>query len=210
MYRRLLVVLALLGMVRTAAEAQTCTGYASYSTGPIQVAGHGAMPTSGGIYQYGASVGYGRPNSVFADANIARTSGEGPAYQSYGVDLGFQKSMGMAQICPAVSYAISDGPDAFGLDNSAHTATVGFSLGTAIGPRRLQIVPSGGVYLQYVRAKASDGTNSATGSDAYGVATAAVGVVLNSVTIRPEISYPVGLTGADPTLGLSVGFNFGK
>ncbi|HEX6433033.1 MAG TPA: hypothetical protein VFZ87_02265, partial [Gemmatimonadales bacterium] len=51
--------------------------------------------------------------------------------------------------------------------------------------------------------------NSGTQADAYGVAVLGVGLVVNSISIRPEMAIPVGLTGADPALGITIGYNFG-
>ncbi len=77
-------------------------------------------------------------------------------------------------------------------------------------PRQLQIVPTGGIFLEYERTKAEDSFNSSTESDAYAVAHLGMGLVLNSLSIRPDVSIPLGLEGADPAVGLTVGFNFGK
>jgi hypothetical protein len=118
--------------------------------------------------------------------------------------------MGMLQVCPVASFTLSDLPDGFGVNNSAQTATLGLALGAAVGPRQLQIVPAGGISLEYERIKAEDSFNSSTESDAYAVAQLGVGLVLNSLSIRPEVSIPLGLEGADPVLGVTVGFNFGK
>jgi hypothetical protein len=211
MLRSFLIGLALLGLMRSAAVAQTCTGLASYSRGPIQLAGHGSVVTEAGIHQLGASLGYGRTNSVFGDVSIGSTSADGvDSYLSYGAGLGYQQKMGMLQVCPVASYAITDLPDGFGVNNSASTATIGLAIGAAIGPRQLQLVPAGGISLEYVRTKAEDAFNSSTESDAYGVAHLGLGVVLNSLSIRPDVSIPLGIEGADPVVGVTVGFNFGK
>jgi hypothetical protein len=211
MLRSFLIGLALLGLMRSAAVAQTCTGLASYSRGPIQLAGHGSVVTEMGIHQLGASLGYGRPNSVFGDVSIASTSADGvEPYLSYGADLGYQQKMGLLQVCPVASYTLSDLPDGFGVNNSASTATIGLAIGAAVGPRQLQIVPAGGIFLEYERIKAEDSFNSSTESDAYAVAHLGVGLVLNSLSIRPDVSIPLGLEGANPAVGVTVGFNFGK
>jgi hypothetical protein len=211
MLRSFLIGLGLLGLMRSAAVAQTCTGLASYSRGPIQLAGHGSVVTGIGIHQLGASLGYGRPNSVFGDVSIASTSADGvDPYLSYGADLGYQQKMGLLQVCPVASYTLSDLPDGFGVNNSASTATIGLAIGAAVGPRQLQIVPAGGIFLEYERIKAEDSFNSSTESDAYAVAHLGVGLVLNSLSIRPDVSIPLGLEGANPAVGVTVGFNFGK
>jgi len=211
MLRSFLIGLALVGLIRSAAVAQTCTGLASYSRGPIQLTGHGAVVTGIGIHQLGASLGYGRPNGVFGDVSIASTSAAGvDPYLSYGADLGYQQKMGLLQVCPVASYTLSDLPDGFGINNSARTATIGLAIGAAVGPPQLQLVPAGGISLEYVRTKAEDSFNSSTESDAYAVAQLGVGLVLNSLSIRPDVSIPLGLEGADPVVGVTVGFNFGK
>src|SRR4029079_16791130 len=79
MFRSFLIGVTLLGLVHSAVVAQTCTGLASYSWGPIQLAGHGSVVTEAGIHQLGASLGYGRTNSVFGDGSIASTSADGGA-----------------------------------------------------------------------------------------------------------------------------------
>ncbi|MFL5546301.1 MAG: hypothetical protein ACJ8AQ_01980, partial [Gemmatimonadales bacterium] len=98
----------------------------------------------------------------------------------------------------------------FGTNYSASTATIGLAIGAAVGPRQLQLVPAGGISLEYERTKAEDAFNSSTESDAYAVAHLGVGLVLNSLSIRPDVSIPLGLDGANPVVGLTVGFNFGK
>jgi hypothetical protein len=211
MYRTLLVAVALMGVARSAAVAQTCTGLASYSRGPIQVAGHGAVVTSVGIHQVGASLGYGRPGGVFGDLDISRTSNGLDAYLNYGVDVGYQSSVGLVQVCPVAAFSIVDLPDNSGTNNTARTATFGFAMGLPFGTSQLQIVPTGALTFQYVGTTYGDAFgNSSTQSDAYGQANLGVGLIINSVSIRPDIAIPVGLTGADPVVGLTVGFNFGR
>jgi hypothetical protein len=83
-------------------------------------------------------------------------------------------------------------------------------MGAPFGTSRLQIVPTGALSFQYVGTTYGDSFgNSSTQSDAYAVASLGVGLVFNSISIRPDVGIPLGLTGADPTVGLTVGFNFG-
>jgi hypothetical protein len=211
MSRRFLVVIALLGLVRAPAVAQTCVGLASYSSGPLQVAGHGAAIVSDlGAHQVGASIGYGRPGGVFADAAVATTSVTGTnASLDFAVDAGYQVQVGQAQICPVAALGLSNGPDTdgMGVDGSTRSATVGLALGTAIGVQRVQVVPTAGFTLEYSRRKYQDASGSS--SDAYGVAHMGIGLVFNSVSLRPSVDVPVGLEGSDPALGLTIGLNFG-
>jgi hypothetical protein len=211
MSRRFLVLLALLGLAHSPVAAQTCVGLASYSRGPIQVAGHGSAVVSDfGAHQVGASIGYGRPGGVFADAAVATTSVTGTdASLDFAVDAGYQVQVGQAQICPVAALGLSNGPDTdgMGVDASTRSATVGLALGTAIGVRQVQVVPTGGFTLEYSNVKYQGASGSS--SDAYGVAHLGVGLVFNTVSLRPSVEIPVGLQGADPVLGLTVGLNFG-
>jgi hypothetical protein len=210
MYRKLLAVVALMGVARSAAVAQTCTGLASYSRGPIQVTGHGAVVTGMGIHQVGGSLGYGRPGGLFGDLDVSRTSNGLDAYLNYGVDVGYQAKSGLVEVCPVAAFSIADLPDNLGTNNTARTATFGFAMGAPFGTSRLQIVPTGALSFQYVGTTYGDSFgNSSTQSDAYAVASLGVGLVFNSISIRPDVGIPLGLTGADPTVGLTVGFNFG-
>jgi hypothetical protein len=51
---------------------------------------------------------------------------------------------------------------------------------------------------------------SGEGSDTHGIASLGVGLIFNNISVRPNVVIPVGLDGADPTLGLTVGYNFGR
>ena len=63
------------------------------------------------------------------------------SYLSYGADLGYQQKMGMLAVCPIASYALSDLPDGFGINNSASTATIGLAIGVVVGPPAAQNRP---------------------------------------------------------------------
>jgi hypothetical protein len=212
MRRSLVVTLALLAIVRaTPAVAQTCMGMASYSTGPVQVAGHGSFVD--GANQFGATVGYGLARSVFGNVGIATTSWDGAdASLNFGGQVGYQMQMSKAQICPVASLSLGNGPDGAGLNRSTRSAMVGLAVGTAFGTSRMQIVPTAGIGVENLHANVEDtGTGiSASGSDTHGIANLGVGLIFNSISVRPGLTIPVGLDGADPTVNLTVGFNFGR
>jgi hypothetical protein len=131
-----------------------------------------------------------------------------------GLNLGYQMQVGKAQICPVASLGYDNGPDsdAFGVNSSTKSAAFGLAFGTPMGTSQLQIVPSAGVGVVYAKSNVEiDGIGSGEGSDAYGIAELGVGLVINqSVSVRPSVAIPVGLTGSDPSFGLTVGFNFGR
>jgi hypothetical protein len=211
MRRSLVVALALLAIVRAPAVAQTCMGMASYSTGPVQVAGHGSF--ADGANQFGATVGYGIARSVFGNVGIATTSWDGAdASLNFGGQVGYQMQMSKAQICPVASLSLGNGPDGAGFNTSTRAATVGLAIGTAFGTSRMQIVPTAGIGVENLHANVEDTGSgiSASGSDTHGIANLGVGLIFNNISVRPNVVIPVGLDGADPTVGLTVGFNFGR
>jgi len=212
MRRSLVVTLVLLAIVRSPAVAQTCMGMASFSSGPVQLAGNGAF--TDGANRFGASAAYGLPGSVFGSVGIGTTSIDGlDSSLDFGVDLGYQMQVGKAQICPVASLGYDNGPDSDsnGLNSSTRSAGFGLAMGAPMGTSQLQIVPTAGLGLIYAKSKVEFGGLTGEGSDAYGVAQLGVGLVLNqSISIRPSVAIPLGLTGSDPSFGVTVGFNFGK
>jgi hypothetical protein len=184
---------------------------ASYTSGPVQVAGHGSF--ADGANKFGASVGYGLPGSVFGNLGIATTSWDGADNSlDIGGSVGYQMQVSKAQICPVASLSFGNGPDGAGLNTSTRAATVGLSIGTAFGTSRMQIVPTAGLGVENLHLKMEDTGSglSADGSDTHGIANLGVGLIFNNISVRPNVVIPVGLDGADPTVGLTVGFNFGR
>jgi hypothetical protein len=213
MRRSLVVTLALLAIVRSPAVAQTCMGMASFSSGPVQIAGNAAF--TDGANRLGASAAYGLPGSVFGSVGIGTTSIDGlDSSLDFGVDLGYQMQVGKAQICPVASLGYDNGPDSDsnGINSSTRSAGFGLAMGAPMGTSQLQIVPTAGLGLIYAKSKVEiTGFGSGEGSDAYGVAQLGLGLVVNqTIAIRPSVAIPLGLTGSDPSFGVTVGFNFGK
>jgi hypothetical protein len=211
MRRSLVVTLALLAIVRSPAVAQTCMGMASFSSGSIQVAGHGSF--TDGANRFGATAGYGLPGSVFGSVGIATTSWDGAdASLDFGGQVGYQMQVSKLQVCPVASLTLGNGPDGAGFDTSTRSATVGLAIGTALGTSRMQIVPTAGIAVENLNAKVEDTATgiSGEGSDTHGIANLGIGLIFNNISVRPNVVIPVGLDGVDPTLGLTVGFNFGR
>lgn len=208
MRRSLVVAAALLAIVRAPVMAQTCMGMASYANAPVQVAGHGSF--TDGANRFGASVGYGLPGSVFGNVGVATTSWDGAdASLDFGADVGYQMQVGKAQICPVAGLNIGNGPDSdeLGLDSSTRAVTMGLAIGTSLGTSRMQIVPTAGLGVEILKLKVE---GFGEGSDTHGIANLGVGLIFNNISVRPNVVIPVGLDGADPTLGLTLGYNFGR
>jgi hypothetical protein len=75
----------------------------------------------------------------------------------------------------------------------------------------MQIVPAVALGVENTKLKTENPLGDFEGSDTHGLMQAGVGLVFNSnITVRPNVSIPLGLTGSEATLGLTVGFNFGQ
>jgi hypothetical protein len=218
MHRSLVVSLALLAIVRAPAVAQTCQGLASFSTGQMQATGNAAF--GNGMDTFGATFGYGQPGGVFGGIGIGTTSIDAFSASSFdlGVAGGYQMTAGKAKkihVCPVANLGLGMGPNdvgGSGVDMSRTMGGMGVSLGTSLpGGPRMQIVPTGGLDLAYLKVKADNGTTSSSLSETYGVLNLGVGMIFNSqIAVRPGISVPLGLDGGETSFGLTVGYNFGN
>jgi hypothetical protein len=221
MRRSLVVSLALLAMVKSPAVAQTCQGLASFSAGQMQVAGNAQFGEF--TNAWGGSFTYGTPAGIYGGADLSTTSFDGIDQSSLGVGAhaGYQMKLGRVSkvaLCPVASLALGMGPDDDALDINSSTTDVhfGLALGTAMGTNsQMRIIPTGGLGLQYSKAKVEDtgpGGTTVEASETYGLARLGVGFVFNSqISVRPTIDIPLGRDGSsDPTFGLMAAYNFGS
>jgi len=219
MRRTLVASLALVAAVSAPAAAQTCLGLASHSAGQMQVTGNASFTDLAN--SFGGTFGYGLPSGVFGKAGVATTSYD--AIDGSAIDLGaqagYQMSLGKASqvsVCPVASFAIGMGPndiDPVGTDFSSRQGTVGVSVGTTMGANpRMRIVPNAGMALAYRRDKLQQSAGYVDFSDTYALASLGVGIVFNSnISLRPNVSIPLGSDFSnDPTLGVTMGINFGR
>jgi hypothetical protein len=219
MRRSLVVSLALLAIVRSPAVAQSCEGLASFTAGPMQVAGNAQFGEF--TNTWGGSFTYGIPSGVYAGADLSTTSFDGIDQSSLGVGAhaGYQMKLGRTgkvNLCPVARLALGMGPDdeAAEINSSSTDVHFGLAVGTEMGANpRLRILPTAGLGLQYSKAKVEDTGSSSTleASETYGLARLGVGLVFNQqFSIRPSVDIPLGLEGSDPAFGLTVGYNFGS
>ena len=77
---------------------------------------------------------------------------------------------------------------------------------------RWQFVPSLALSYAYRKDQARDnaGTTLFEISDHYPLAQLGFGLVLRNLTIRPQVELPLSFDTGDPTVGLTVGYNFGR
>ncbi len=223
MRRSLVVSLALLAVVRSQAVAQSCQGLASFSAGQMQVAANAQFPEGGKVW--GGSFSYGMPSGVYAGADVSTTSIDNDGGSSLGIGghAGYQMKLGRTgklSLCPIARLALGMGPDSEEGNTSVNSSSTdmhfGLALGTEMGAsQQLRILPTAGLGLQYSKFKSEvtgPGAGEFEASETYGLARIGVGFVFNQqISVRPTIDIPVGSDLInDPTVGLSVGYNFGS
>ena len=210
--------IAILVTVPLAAEAQVCTGAASFSAGPVQIAA--GVGISDGTKSYGARLGAGAATGVFASAGIVRSeyddvSGAGIGLElegGYAIDLTPAKSI---QFCPLASFDYQSGPDvestAGTITTSAHAVGLGGSLGGVVPMApTFDFVPFAGAQYVISRVSVSVPGFSSTESAGYTAVDLGAGFVVNrTLTLQPSVSIPVGLDGGKATFQIAFAFNVG-
>jgi hypothetical protein len=216
MGRILLLLLTLISIAPASAVAQICRGLASFSTGPVQVTGEGSLtPESNAI---GVGLGYGLARGFFGNASIDTRSSD--TFRGSSLELaaggGYDIELGKFHVCPAGSLGVGLGPTkpfGAGEDRSSRSALLGVSVGAIVGANtRWQLVPSLALSYAYRKDQARDnaGTTLFEISDHYPLAQLGFGLVLRNLTIRPQVELPLSFDTGDPTVGLTVGYNFGR
>lgn len=214
---RLLAVLAAVVALGgpSALSAQACLGNPSFALNHLQV-GAGAMGDPN-TTTFGANF-VGGSESVFAGLGVGGANFEG--FQGSSLlatgTAGFQVplSSGSAQVCPIVSAQFGFGPNNYnglGADFSSRAISFGIAAGGELfKTARLAIVPSVSLGFAYT-AGISDGVLArVTATDTYAVAGAALGVVVSDkLSVRPSVSFPIGLDGAEPIFGIGFALNYG-
>jgi hypothetical protein len=200
----------------SAAFAQTCLGNPSFSNGHLQLSAN--VATNKDVTGFGVGVG-GGSETIFGAAQLG-----GATYDAIdgstllvGGTLGYQvpiSSGGSAMICPVLGGAYGFGPrdvDVLGTDLQTRAFNFGLSLGfDALRSERLRVVPALSAGFVYA-ANVFDGMGgSNTVSDSFGEAGFVLGLVLNNtLAIRPSVSVPFGLEGAEASYGIGFTLNYG-
>jgi hypothetical protein len=71
-------------------------------------------------------------------------------------------------------------------------------------------VPSLSMGFAYTGTTATGLLATVTENETYGLAGAAIGLLLNDrLSVRPSVSFPIGLDGADPIFGIGFALNYG-
>jgi len=213
-----LLALGVVALFATRMDAQTCSGSAAFSAGPIQLGA--GLGTSEGFKSYGLDVAAGAKAGPYAWANLARAeyadvdgsaTGVGVG-AGYAIDLTRARTM---QFCPEASISHWSGPDFDYYTQRVTTSFRAVALGGTFGgvvrvAPMLDLVPFVGAYYRHDRASATlDGATDSQ-SEEYSEIDVGAGFVINrTLTLRPSVDIPVGLDGAKSELRFSFSYNFG-
>lgn len=206
----------LLLLAPAVAFAQACLGNPSFSNGHLQLAAD--VATNKDVTTFGVGFG-GGSETIFGAAQVGGASYDAISGSTLvvGGTLGYQvpvSATGSAMICPVLSSAVGFGPndfDGFGTDLQTRAVNFGLSLGfQALRAERLRIVPAISAGFVYASTILDAVGGSTTQDDTYGVAGLTLGFVLNDqLAIRPTVSVPFGLDGAEPSFGIGFTLNYG-
>ena len=207
------------------ADAQTCTGVASFNTHPVRVGG--ILGTGNNTTTLGADLIFGQPAGPFGGVGVSLDDFDDIEESATTVQgtLGYQVPIGtptrrrapVAEFCPIATLGYQLGPDRTlaGVDFETRRllATAGFSVGAPIGlSTAVNLVPFGGLRLIYDRFKVSreDSDAESTTTDSYGALDLGAGLTFNDrFTARPAVTVPIGLDGADSRFSLLFALHFG-
>ena len=216
---RLAIPLLALLLLRTSAlNAQLCAGLPSFAAGNTQL--QAGVGLGNNAKSFGGGLAFGSQQGPYAGVMVGGTTYDRWDATSFivGADVGYQIPIGVTRrghLCPEASVGFGFGPNDIGR-TSADLSTRGFTLGARLGhavpsSTTLQIVPTGAVRLGWQETELSDSADSREKDDTYGLFEFGVGFVFNSTFgVRPSVSLPVGLDGADPSFGIVLAFQLGR
>jgi hypothetical protein len=215
MRRPLIAALAVILLAHPMA-AQTCRGLAPYAAGPVQVTGEGSLtPQSNAV---AAGLGYSLPRGLFADASVGTRSSDtfNGSTLELAAGVGYAIQLGRYQLCPIAAAGMGTGPSkpfGNGEGRSNRTAQLGLSAGISTGTiARWQVVPTLAFSYAYRQDAAHDfaGSTLFQISDHYALAQAGIGFVSHNWSVRPLVELPLSFQTGDPSVRLTVGYNFGR
>ena len=197
--------------------AQVCEGRPGADAGNVLLgagysAGSGAKEFGVGVTGLGArAYGGATVGSVSYDDFSGSTT-------TLSGSVGYQLPVGSsarAQLCPYLHGGFGFGPNDIGgtgIDLSARTLGAGVSWGfRATQSSGFGLFPTVSAGFAYYSVKLTDGVDDLTQSDAYGQIGLGLGFVFSrQFAVRPAITIPVGLEGADPILGVAISLSVGR
>ncbi len=197
------------------AVAQTCRGFESFRTRPLQLSAGTEASTGVRAYALGGAIGGAGPFAgielggidVEAFSGSSRTKGGSVGYQ---VSLNPRRT---AELCPTVDVLFLHGPEDIngtGVDYTEHDVSVGVAAGIRATRTGASVValPTGSLTPETATATLSNATRVVSTSRWVRVRVG-LGLVLGQeLSIRPEVSRPLA-SNATTTFGIAVAFAFG-
>lgn len=198
--------------------AQTCTGTAPFSRGPVRVGAGFSYSEPANSYGAGLAIGSTR-SGPFASANGFAVEYDGLEEMGTGFSVGAGmpfRAINSLEFCPLIGFSHEslnlDDPDVGTLSLSLRSFSFGGSLGgVAAASPGFELMPYAAAHFVASKATASALGESASENDSLlGVAVGAGFVLRRVVTIQPSISYAFGVEEADPVFSIAIGVNFGQ
>jgi len=215
--------LALVGIlvaVPAAVRAQTCSGMASFSSGPLRVGG--GVGLANNQTNFDVNLNAGSQYGPFGGVSVGRSDVDGNANSAtvvglnggYSFELNPQRT---AKFCPIAGFSFESGPDRNpNIDVSSRAVSFGGSFGGLLHTQStLTLAPFVSASFVDLKRTVTPGNGvSASLSDQFGLVTFGAGFVMNRIlTIQPAIAFPVGVDtpqfSDDPMFSLGFGVNFG-
>jgi hypothetical protein len=188
------------------ANAQTCLGLPSFTSGSVHVNVLGQFPDSASGYAVG--IGAGRPNNLFANIGGGQFSQDGvEGKQSYGfLEFGYQlpiTRLNRAQVCPIAGGYYGQGPDdeAAGDKVTQYSATVGVAAGMAFGSSRFSAIPNLGLRYTFGSTKVDNDDVALSYDQGFSGGIVELGLAflfLERFSIQPLVQLPFADDTGDP------------
>ncbi len=198
-----------------ALAAQACLGQPSFALNHLQMTAGAAFDKES--TSFGANL-IGGSESVFGGVGIGGATFDNIEGSTLlvGGTAGFQVPLtsGSAQICPIVNAQFGFGPndfDGLGTDFSSRAVSFGIAAGGELFKSdRVALIPSISLAFAYNEGRYDSIGGLLTETNSYALAGAALGfVVSDKLAVRPSVSFPIGLEGADPVFGIGFALNYG-
>jgi len=196
------------------ADAQICTGTASFDRLPYQVGfGVGFSSSTSGL---SGSVGAGN-QAVFGIGAMQVEKLEnvdGHAYTvsgTIGSDQPIDRDHNL-YACPIASVGYTSGPTLRGVDTSAVDAALGGSIGIKGSTTgNLSIVPTMGLFYRHERLTAGSGPVNANASTSFGTVNFGIGLGFSTqLWLVPNLVVPFHADGRETSFSVALTYSFGR
>ncbi|MFN2567249.1 MAG: hypothetical protein ABR499_19815 [Gemmatimonadaceae bacterium] len=215
MTRKFLIVTALVAGLAATAEAQLCTGSASFSAGRMRVGVGAEFPD--GVKAYGAGLLYSHRSGAFFGGQLVRQDPNGGPESATDLqaNVGYETSfdgLGKIRFCPTGHFGMTKVPDAGNTQESVTHYGLGGAFGGVLSSSdNMTIAPSLGLNWVHYSVETTTNNNTTTVSDSWMEATLGAGFIINrDVTFTPMIRIPLNQDGLESSFGFSMSYNFGR